>query len=85
LPQENQEHDIFPYNPQHAPPFPAQVAFPDPIANWIPRGQPAAENLRRLAIRYLQHPYSQVDLVSMEPGAVGLCKVVIVLELADVL
>jgi hypothetical protein len=85
LPQENQEHDIFPYDPQHVQPFPAQVAFPDPIANRIPRGQPAAENLRRLAIHYLQHPDSLVDLVSMEPGAAGLCKVVIVLELADVL
>jgi hypothetical protein len=81
-PQESHEHPIFPYDPQHTPPFPA---IPVPIANWIPRGQPAGENLRRLAFRYLQHPDSQVDLVSMEPGPAGLCKVVIVLELADVL
>ncbi len=48
-------------------------------------GQPAAENLRRLAIRLLQYRDSQVNLVFMEPGEAGLCQVVIVLELGDVL
>jgi len=48
-------------------------------------GQPAAaENLRRLAMRYLRCPDSQVDLVSMEPGTAGHFRVVIVLELADI-
>jgi hypothetical protein len=83
--QGNQEHDILGF-PQHGPPLPAQAAFPGPVAHQFPApGQPAVENLRRLAIRFLHHPDSQVDLVSMEPGAPGLCRVVIILELADVL
>ena len=48
-------------------------------------GQPAAENLRRLAARYIHHPDSQVDMVQMEPGSAGRSKVVIVLEVADFL
>jgi len=60
--------------------------FPDPFAHRIPApGQLAAENLRRLAIRYLHRPDSQVDLVAVEPGVAGHCKVVIILELADIL
>ena len=67
-------------------PAPAQAAFPHPFDNRMPTpGQPAAENLRRLAIRLLQYRDSQVNLVFMEPGEAGLCQVVIVLELGDVL
>jgi len=85
IPQENQGYDRFGYGPQHVPRLPADAAFPDPFAREIPAlGQPAVENLRRLAIRFLHHPDSQVDLVSMEPGAAGHCRVVIILELADV-
>ena len=85
-PQEGQEHDILDFASQHVPPFPVQVALPDPVAHQIPApGQPAVDNLRRLAIRFLHHPDSQIDLISMEPGMVGLCRVVIILELADVL
>jgi len=47
--------------------------------------QPSAENLRQLALRYLHRPGSQVDLVSIGAGAAGRCKVVIAVELADVL
>jgi hypothetical protein len=72
--------------PQHILPLLAEAAFPDPAAHRIPApGQPAAENLRRLAIRYVHHPASQVDLVSMQPGAAGQCRVVIVLEVVDIL
>jgi len=67
-------------------PAPVQAAFHDPFAHQIPAPvQPAAGNLRRLAGRYLYHPDSQVDLVSMEPGAAGRCKVLIILDVADVL
>jgi len=48
-------------------------------------GQPAAENLRRLASRYVHHPDSQVDMVRMEPGSAGRYKVVIALEISDIL
>ena len=44
-----------------------------------------AENLRRLASRYVHHPDSQVEMVRMEPGSAGRNKVVIVLEMADFL
>ena len=85
-PQENQEHNFFDYVPQHIPPLLAEAAFHDPVAHRDPApGQPAVENLRRLAIRYVHHPASQIDLVSMQPGAAGYCKVVIVLELVDIL
>jgi len=63
---------------------------PDPIQvsllNPLPQqglGQPAAENLRRLASRYVNHPDSQVDTVRMEPSSTsGRYKVVIALETA---
>jgi len=73
---ENQDHNFLDYIPQQIPPLLAEAAAP---------GQPAAENLRRLAIRYVHHPASQVDLVSMQPGAAGHCRVVIVLEMVDIL
>jgi hypothetical protein len=43
------------------------------------------ENLRRLASRYLHRQDSQVGQVYMEPGAAGRCKVVIIIEMVDVL
>jgi hypothetical protein len=48
-------------------------------------GQPAVENLRRLASRYIYHPDSQVNAVRMEPGTGGRYKVVIILEMTDFL
>jgi len=69
------------YVPQHNAPGPVQATFPDPFARHIPtRNQAGAENLRRLAIHFLQHPDAQVSMVSMEAGAAGRCKVVIILE-----
>jgi len=61
--------------------------IPGPFAYQLPPvlDQPAAENLRQLAIRYLRDPDSQVKLVCMEPGAAGSCKVVITVEIANVL
>ena len=67
-------------------PDPTRAALPDPSAHWVPAlGQSTAENLRRLASRYLNHPDSQIDMVRMEPGSAGRYKVVIVLEMADFL
>jgi len=88
--QENRQHDFFAYAaqhvPQHVPPFHVQAAFPEPVAHRIPTSdQPSAANLRQLALRYLHRPGSQVDLVSIGAGAAGRCKVVIVVESADVL
>ena len=86
--QENQQHDFFAYAqaPQHVPPFHAQAAFPEPFAHRMPTpDQSPPENLRQLALRYLHRPDSGVDLVSIGAGAAGRCKVVIVVELADVL
>ena len=72
------------YAPQNIALGAAQDSFklPDPIVRSP--GQPAKEDLRRLAIRYLHHPGSQVDMAWMEPRAGGQCKVVILLEMADV-
>ena len=51
---------------------PTQTAFPDPSTHRPHAlGQPAVENLRRLASRRVHHPDSQVDMVRMEPGALG--------------
>jgi hypothetical protein len=72
------------YPPRYVAPGPAQAAFPDPFAPKIPvPGQPATENLRRLAGRYLHHLNSQVSTVCVEPGVAGHCKVTIILETAD--
>ena len=82
--QENQGHAPFDYAPQQFPPGPPQAAFPHPIPHQIPApGQPAAENLRRFASRYLYHPNSRVDMVCVEPGGAGRCKVMIILDIAD--
>jgi hypothetical protein len=48
-----------------------------------PPDMPAAENLRRLASRFLCHPDSQIVLIRMEPGPDGRFRVVISLEMAD--
>jgi hypothetical protein len=80
------EHAFLGYPAQQIALGPVQAAFPDPFAYRIPApGQPAADNLRRLASRYLHHHNSQVSMVCMEPSAAGHCKVVIVLEMADIL
>jgi hypothetical protein len=70
-------------NPHVAPGL-AQAAILDPLLHdALPPDEAAADNLRRLAIRFLRHPDSQVDMVRMEPGAAGRFKVVISLETAD--
>jgi hypothetical protein len=83
--QEGQGNDIFGYSPQGVLPGPIQAAFPVSSAHRPAHGQPAAENLRRLAIRYVHHRDSQVDMVRMEEGTAGRYKVVIVLEITDFL
>ncbi|KAH9975647.1 hypothetical protein BJV74DRAFT_888758 [Russula compacta] len=85
---ENRGHVPFGYGIQNPAPGPAQAAFPGPFAHdhrMPAQGQPAREDLRRLASRYMHHPDSQVDMVRMEPHASGRCKVVIILETANVL
>ena len=85
-PQGYQENDIFGYDPQRVLPARTQAPFPNPSAHQAPAlDRPAAETLRRLASRYLQHPDSQIDMIRMEPGTPGRYRVVIVLEMADFL
>ena len=82
--QVNPERNPFDYVPQHNAPGLVQGDFPHPYR--MPTLNTAgAENLRRLAIRYLHHPEAQVGMVSMEAGAAGRLKVVIVLESHDIL
>jgi len=83
-PQENQGHGLLGHAPQHVTLGAARDSFefPDPIVRSP--GQPAKEDLRRLAIRYLHHPGSRVDMGWMESSAGGQHKVVIMLEMADV-
>jgi hypothetical protein len=86
--QEYQGNNNLGYAPQViVPPVldPIQAAFPNLPPHQAAAGQPAAENLRRLAIRYVHHPDSQVDMVRMEAGTAGRYKVVIVLEIVDFL
>ena len=84
VPQENHLH-WHGCNCQRSAPGPAQVAFPDQFAHDSAYGQPATENLRQLAIRYLHQPNSRVEMICLEPGTTGPGKVVIILELVDVL
>ena len=85
MPQVNPERNPFGYVPQHDAQGPVQAAFPHPFVHRIPTPkQGGAENLRRLAFRYLYHPDTQVGMVSMEAGAAGRFKVVIVLESHDI-
>jgi len=86
--QENQGSDPFGNALQGDQVIPdhTRAALPGPSAHRAPAlGQSTAENLRRLASRYLNHPDSQIDMVRMEPGSAGQYKVVIVLEMADFL
>jgi hypothetical protein len=84
----NIERNPFGYVPQHNGPDPVQPAFAHPFfVHRTPTPNQAlagAESLRRLAIRYLHHPGTQVGMVSMEAGAAGRFKVVVVLESHDV-
>ena len=85
LPQLNLERNPFGYGPPHNAQGPVHAAFPYPFVHRIPTpNQAGAESLRRLAIRYLYHPDAQVGMVSMEAGAAGRYKVVIILESLDV-
>jgi len=85
-PQENPGNEYFGCAPKDVVPGSTQAAFFNSSPHLAPDlGQPAAENLRRLASRCIQHPDSKVDMVRMEPGSVGRYKVVIVLEMADFL
>jgi len=77
----NQECDPFGYVPQYVAPDHVQT-FPHPFLHRIPTpNQLGAENHRRLANRYLHHPDARVGMVSMEAGAAGRLKVVIILEM----
>ena len=79
--QFNLERNLFNYLPQHNTPGPVQAAFPHSFVHQISiPNQGGAENLRRLAIRYVHHPDAQIGTVSMEVGDGGRIKVVIVLE-----
>jgi len=84
---ENQDYAILGYAPQPDALDSGLAAFHDQSAYQPPPApdQPAAENLRQLAIRYLRYPNSQVKLVCIEPGAAGSCKVVITVEIANIL
>jgi hypothetical protein len=83
--QFNQEHDLFGHFPQHAAPGPPQAAFPHPFIPQIPTpNQSRAENLRRLAARYLDHPSVMVRMVCTEEGIAGGFKTVIILETPNV-
>ena len=77
--------DIFDHAGQHDPAALAP-AFVDELPHQahVPI-EPATEVLRRLASRYLNQPGSQVDMVRMEPGLGGGVRVVITVELADLL
>jgi len=84
-PPENQGHGPFGYGqaPQHVARSPDPAAFHQMPAPRQPLA--AAENLRQLAGRYLNHPDSRVHLFYIEPGAAGDCDVVIILKMPDVL
>lgn len=83
--QFNQEHDLFGYFPQHVAPGPPQAAFPHPFVHRIPTpNQARAENLRRLAARYLDHPSALVRMVCTEEGTAGGFKTVIILETPNI-
>jgi len=84
----NQGHSPFVHArvSQHAARGPDPAVFHDPFVHQIPAaGQPlaAAENIRQLASRYLNHPDSRVDMFYMEPGAAGDCDVMIKLKIPN--
>ena len=79
--QETQEPAIFGDMAQ----LPQAGIAPDGLNAWphevpIP-GEPAAEILRRLASRYLDHPDAQVDTVRVELSPAGGFRVMIALEI----
>jgi hypothetical protein len=76
------EIDAFDYAAQQAAAGPAQASL-DEFPHQEPN-EPAVEVLRRLANRYLNQPGSQVD-IRMEPGPAGGIRMVITLELAELL
>ncbi|KAH8978300.1 hypothetical protein EDB83DRAFT_1545512 [Lactarius deliciosus] len=68
----------------------ATAGIPQTLAVVQPRQNPtigisAAENLRRLADRYVNNPASLVSVVRLEPGPSGGFQVVIILGMADLL
>jgi hypothetical protein len=72
------------YDPRGIVLDPTQTVCPDRSTHQPHAvGQPAVEDLRQLASRYVRHPGSKVDMVRMEPGTAGRYKVVIVLEMSD--
>ena len=79
--------DIFDYAGQHAPGglAPAFVNELPHQAHMPMMIEPATEVLHRLASQYLNQPDSQVGMVRMEPGIGGGIRVIITLELADLL
>ncbi|KAI0248282.1 hypothetical protein BJV78DRAFT_1156600 [Lactifluus subvellereus] len=80
-----QRNDVFAYAPQRATAGPDR-AFPDEWLYQVPALiLPRAENLRRLASRYVHHPDARVDMVRVEPGPAGRFKVVITLEIDNFL
>jgi hypothetical protein len=86
LSQELQGHEYLGYAAPHVAPGPTQTAFPDPWVHYAsPPDMLAAENLRRLASRFLRHPDSQIVMIRMEPGLDGRFRVVISLEMAHFL
>ena len=79
------EIDVFGYVDQGAVAGPG-LAHLDEWPHRVPApGEPATEILRRLASRHLNHPDSQVDMVRVEPRPAGGIRMVITLELADLL
>jgi len=83
---ENQPNGVLDYAPSGVEPGLNQTAFPDAPAHPGPPApdQPAGENLRRLASRYVRDPASRVHMLRMEPGfTAGRYRVVIVLDMAD--
>ncbi|KAI9464770.1 hypothetical protein F5148DRAFT_173527 [Russula earlei] len=83
---ENEGDGHFNYAPQGRELGHTQAELPDGLAYQAPAfGQPTRENLRRLASRYVHHPGSQVDMVQMEPGFMGRYRVVIILDMTDLL
>ena len=83
----NQELDVFGYFPQHVVPGRPQATLShhDTIIHQIPALNPnRAENLRRLAIQYLDHPSALVRMVCTEEGTGGFKLAVIILETPNV-
>ncbi|KAI9464772.1 hypothetical protein F5148DRAFT_1376885 [Russula earlei] len=83
---EDEGNDHFNYAPQGIEPGRTQAGLPDGLAHQAPAfDQPTREHLRRLAGSYVHHPGSQVDMVQMEPGFAGRYRVVIILDMTDLL